>query len=335
MKKDNSFFTGSGIFNEIKSLKTKHELLNLKSDFNAFTGASFKEMKSLSLEEKKIAGEKINTLKNEVEEAFRIAFEVLRRNEVEAILEKEKVDITLPSFAYKSGSIHPVSFVTNELIKILEKYGFTSIKGPEIETNYYNFDALNIEKNHPAREMHDTFYLDFLDPSKENYLLRTHTSCAEIRGMKAGKPPFAIISHGRTYRCDFDKTHTPMFNQLECLYVAKDVNMGNLMWILERIFSEFFSGIDVKIRFRPSFFPFTEPSVEVDINIGNGFLEVMGAGMTHPKVLENCGINSEEFSGFAFGVGIERLAMLKYGMTDLRDFFSANKKWNEVYGFRI
>ena len=334
MKREASFFLTNEIVNEIKLLKSKHELLNLKAEFNAFTGQIFKSMKALSVEEKKLEGEKINIIKTNIENIFKEAFETLRRNEVEDILKTEKVDITLPSFNSNLGSIHPVSFLIHELTEILEKYGFSFVKGPEIETNYYNFDALNIQKNHPAREMHDTFYLDFLNPENENFLLRTHTSSAQIRGMQNGKPPFALISAGRTYRCDFDKTHTPMFNQLECLYVEKGVNMGNLMWLLDRVFSEFFKGIDVKIRMRPSFFPFTEPSAEVDINIGNGFLEVMGAGMVHPQVLENCGINSKEFSGFAFGVGIERLAMLKYKISDLRDFFNSNRKWNETYNLK-
>ena len=277
MKREASFFLTNEIVNEIKLLKSKHELLNLKAEFNAFTGQIFKSMKALSVEEKKLEGEKINIIKTNIENIFREALEALRRNEVEEILKTEKVDITLPSFNSKLGSIHP---------------------------------------------------------ENENFLLRTHTSSAQIRGMQNGKPPFALISAGRTYRCDFDKTHTPMFNQLECLYIEKDVNMGNLMWILDRLFSEFFKGIDVKIRLRPSFFPFTEPSAEVDINIGNGFLEVMGAGMVHPQVLENCGINSKEFSGFAFGVGIERLAMLKYKISDLRDFFNSNRKWNEIYNLK-
>jgi phenylalanyl-tRNA synthetase alpha chain len=322
-------------FDLISNAKTKHEALNIKSEFNAFCNSQFKDMKSLPLDEKKAKGEEINKIKSSFEELFSSKIELLRRQEVEEILSKEGIDITLSSFKALNGGIHPISFVINELVEIMQKYGFSFVKGPEIETNYYNFDALNIAKNHPAREMHDTFYLKFLDPNNENFLLRTHTSCTQIRGMKAGKPPFALISAGRTYRCDFDRTHTPMFNQLECLYVAKDVNMSNLLWMIDRLFKEFFTGVDVKVRLRPSFFPFTEPSAEVDINIGNGFLEVMGAGMVHPNVLKECNINPDEYSGFAFGVGIERLAMLKYKMLDLRDFFSSTKKWNEFYGFRI
>jgi phenylalanyl-tRNA synthetase alpha chain len=319
----------------ISNAKTKHEALNIKSDFNVFCGLKFKEMKTLSLEEKKIKGDEINKLKSQFEELFSQKLEALRRQEVEETLSKENVDITLSSFKPLKGGLHPVSFVINELVEIMQKYGFSFVKGPEIETNYYNFDALNIPRNHPARDMHDTFYLKFLDPNNENFLLRTHTSCTQIRGMKSGNPPFALISAGRTYRCDFDRTHTPMFNQLECLYIAKDVNMSNLLWMIDRLFKEFFQGIDVKVRLRPSFFPFTEPSAEVDIDIGDGFLEVMGAGMVHPNVLKECGVDTDEYSGFAFGVGIERLAMLKYKMTDLRDFFSSTKKWNEFYGFRI
>ncbi len=325
----------TNFFDLISNAKTRHDALNVKSDFNNFCALQFKEMKSLSIEEKKAKGEEINKLKSSFEDIFTQKIANLRREEVEEILTKEGVDISLSSFLQNPSGIHPVSFVIKELVDIMQKYGFQFVQGPEIETNYYNFDALNIAKNHPAREMHDTFYLNFLDPNNENFLLRTHTSCTQIRGMKAGKPPFALISAGRTYRCDFDRTHTPMFNQLECLYVAKNVNMGNLLWMVEALFNEFFTGIDVKVRLRPSFFPFTEPSAEVDINIGKGFLEVMGAGMVHPNVLKECGIDPEEFSGFAFGVGVERLAMLKYGMNDLRDFFSSHKKWNECYGFKI
>ena len=319
----------------LQNLQTKQDILQCKADFNSFVQGIFKEMKSLTIEEKKAKGEEVNKIKDEFEKAVKERLEFVRRMEVEKILEKEKVDITLKSFSPNHGSIHPVTIVMQDLIKIMEKYGFTFTSGPEIETNYYNFDALNIKKNHPSRDMHDTFYLDFLDKNSENFLLRTHTSCTQIRGMQNGKPPFALISAGRTYRCDFDKTHTPMFNQLECLFVEKNISMSNLLWMIDRLFSEFFEGVKVDIRLRPSYFPFTEPSAEVDINIGNGWLEVMGAGMVHPSVLAECGIDTTEYSGFAFGVGIERLAMLKYNIKDLRDFFNSNKKWNESYGFRI
>jgi phenylalanyl-tRNA synthetase alpha chain len=305
----------------ISNAKTKHEALNIKSDFNVFCGLKFKDMKTLSLEEKKIKGEEINKLKSQFEELFSQKLEALRRQEVEEILSKENIDITLSSFKPLKGGLHPVSFVVNELVEIMQKYGFSFVKGPEIETNYYNFDALNIPRNHPARDMHDTFYLKFLDPNNENFLLRTHTSCTQIRGMKSGKPPFALISAGRTYRCDFDRTHTPMFNQLECLYIAKNVNMSNLLWMIDRLFKEFFEGIDVKIRLRPSFFPFTEPSAEVDIDIGGGFLEVMGAGMVHASVLEACKVDPKKYRGFAFGGGLDRFLMIKRGITDVRDVY--------------
>jgi phenylalanyl-tRNA synthetase alpha chain len=328
-------FKSESFLKEIPNLKTKHEILNLKSEFNAFTSKLFAELKTLTGEEKKKTGEEINILKEKVESAFKDALVNLRRLQIEEELSKEEIDITLPSFVSRSGSIHPVSFVINELTEIMQKYGFTFKRGPEIETDYYNFDALNIRETHPARQMHDTFYLDFLDPNGKNYLLRTHTSSVQIREMEKGEAPFALISAGRTYRWDLDRTHTPMFNQLECLYVNEGVNMGNLMWTVDNLLTEFFEGIPVKIRSRPSYFPFTEPSVEVDIDIGGGFLEVMGAGMVHPQVLENCKIDSKKYSGFALGAGIERLAMLKYGMTDLRDFFNSGKQWNNFYGFRI
>lgn len=336
MKKEYNFFDAESIINEIKQISAKHDLLNFKAEFSSFIGEQFKKLKPLSVELKKIEGEKINSIKTKLEDAFKDAFENIRKREIEDILLKEDIDITLPSFVLKQGSIHPISFTINELVSIMKRYGFNEIIGPEIETNYYNFDSLNILKDHPAREMHDTFYLNILDENtKENFLLRTHTSNAQIRGTEGKKPPFAFISTGRTYRNDFDRTHTPMFNQIECLYVEKGANMGNLMWMLQTLLAEFFSGIKVEVRFRPSYFPFTEPSVEVDINIGGGFLEVMGAGMVHPNVLKNCNIDSNEYSGFAFGGGVERLAMLKYQISDLRDFFNSNKRWNEVYGFRV
>lgn len=334
MKDENTLLAIQNLLEKITLLQTKHDLLNLKSEVNSHIATLFKSLKNLSVEEKRIEGEKINVLKVKSENAFKAAFDSMRENEIQASLAQEEVDITLPSFVAKSGSLHPVSFVINELVTIMQKYGFAFKSGPEIETNYYNFDALNIKKNHPAREMHDTFYLDFLDSKNENFLLRTHTSSVQVRGMEGKNPPFAFISAGRTYRCDFDKTHTPMFNQLECLYIEEGVHMGNLTWMIDRLFNEFFTGINVKWRLRPSFFPFTTSSIEVDIDLGNGFLEVMGAGMIHPNVLKNCGIDSEKYSGFAFGTGIERLTMIKYGISDLRDFFNANKVWNKTYGLR-
>ena len=335
MSFDEKFFTSGEVFLKLASVKNKHELLNLKAEFNNFTQGLFKNMKALNLEQKKAEGEKINTLKTKFEEEFARAMEQLKVAEIEEKLAKQGVDISLHSFHNNFGSLNPISVVMDELVTIMQKYGFTFIKGPEIETNYFNFDALNISKNHPAREMHDTFYLNCLDENSENFLLRTHTSNTQIRGMSGKQPPFAFVYMGRTYRCDSDRTHSPMFNQFECLYVDEGVNMGNLIWMLERMLGEFYKGIDVKIRLRPSFFPFTEPSVEIDVNLGKGFLEVLGGGMVHPTLLERCGIDSKKYSGFAFGAGVERLAMLKYGIEDLRDFFNSKRKWNESYGFRV
>ncbi len=320
---------------ELEKCTTKQDVLNFKAIINSQLQGFFRDMKSLSVEEKKAKGQEINEIKIAFEDAVKHKLDAIRMLEVESTLKNDGVDITLNSFKKSFGSVHPATKVMDELTKIMQKYGFNMAQGPEIETNYYNFDALNVQKNHPARDMHDTFYLNFLDKDGDNFLLRTHTSSVQIRSMKAGKPPFALISAGRTYRCDFDRTHTPMFNQMECLFIDKGVSMSHLMWMIQRLFDEFFAGIDVKVRLRPSYFPFTEPSAEVDINIGGGFLEVMGAGMTHPNVLKECGIDPNEYSGFAFGVGIERLAMLKYGIKDLRDMFNSNAKWNESYGFRI
>lgn len=321
------------LINKIPLIEEKHDLLNLKAEINSILAILFKNLKDISPERKKMEGEKINNLKIISEESLKRAFENIRKDEIDKILDKEEIDITLPSLFYKGGSIHPVSFVTNNLISIMKKYGFNHIQGPEIETEYYNFDALNIHEHHPARAMHDTFYLENHEKNL-TALLRTHTSAAQIRGMETATPPFAFVSTGRTYRKDFDKTHTPMFNQMECVYVEKNVNMGNLIWMIKRLLAEFFEKEEVEVRFRPSFFPFTEPSMEVDINMGKGFLEVLGSGLIHPKVLESCGINSNEYSGFAIGMGIERLCMLKYKMEDLRDFFSSTQQWNEIYGKR-
>ena len=224
-----------------------------------------------------------------------------------------------PKINFEQGTEHPINITLNFIIEFLESLGFRTIDGPEIETEEYNFDMLNIKKTHPARQMHDTFYID-----KNSYLLRTHTSPVQIRAMKSNKPPFSYISGGKVYRKDDDSTHLPMFHQIEGIHIDKEVNFAELKDLIYKIIYSLF-GEDTLIRFRPSYFPFTEPSAEVDIMSDNGkWLEVLGCGIVNPIVLENCEISSKDYSGLAFGLGIERIAMLKYGVNDIRDFYKSN-----------
>ena len=265
---------------------------------------------------------------------------------LDARLASEAVDITLPARmdALSEGKIHPVTQVIDEITAIFSGMGFGVADGPDIETDYYNFAALNFPEGHPAREMHDTFFLKEKEDG-ERLVLRTHTSPVQIRTMEKTEPPIRVIIPGRTYRQDSDQTHTPMFHQVEGLVVGEDIHMGHLKWTLEEFCKAFFEVPSVKLRFRPSFFPFTEPSMEVDVGctfgdgevkIGEGdeWMEILGSGMVHPNVLKYGGIDSDTYSGFAFGVGIDRLAMLKYGAPDLRAFFDADARWIKHYGFR-
>jgi phenylalanyl-tRNA synthetase alpha chain len=288
--------------------------------------AEMSKIGSLPPEEKKAFGAQVNDAKVAVEAALDAKKEVLEMAEINAKLASEKIDITLPNRPAQKGSIHPISKVMDEIAAILNALGFEQKDGPNIEDDYHNFTALNIPETHPARQMHDTFYFD------AQTVLRTHTSPVQIRTMKNGKPPFRIFSMGRTYRSDSDMTHTPMFHQVEVLYVDKNVNMANLKWMINEFITSFFG--ERKVRLRPSYFPFTEPSAEVDIEWENGkWLEIMGAGMVHPNVLKNVGIDPNEYSGFAFGAGIERMAMLKYNIPDLRQFFESDLRWLKHYGF--
>ena len=260
-----------------------------------------------------------------------------------ARLAAERIDMSLPAAPLVAGSVHPISQVMDELSEIFADLGFAVAEGPEIESDWHNFTALNIPPEHPARAMHDTFYAT-PDGGGERMVLRTHTSPVQIRTMMAGKPPIRIIAPGRVYRSDSDATHTPMFHQVEGLVIDRGIHMGHLKWTLETFVKAFFEVDDVTLRLRPSFFPFTEPGVEVDIGcsweggtlkIGgtSSWMEILGAGMVHRRVLENCGLDPDEWQGFAFGCGIDRLAMLKYGMTDLRAFFDADLRWLRHFGF--
>lgn len=297
-------------------------------------------------EERKEKGPAINGLKIEIGAAIEARHEALAAAALEKRLATEKLDVTLPLRPAPTaiGRVHPVSQVIDEITAIFSDMGFAIAEGPDVETDYYNFTALNFPEGHPAREMHDTFFFE-PDANGERKLLRTHTSPVQIRSMELGEPPIRIVTPGRTYRNDSDQTHTPMFHQVEGLVIDKSSHIGQLRWVLEEFLKAFFEVESVKTRFRPSFFPFTEPSMEVDVQcdrsgnevkIGQGddWLEILGCGMVHPNVIRAGGLDPEVYQGFAWGMGIDRLAMLKYGMADLRAFFDADKRWIDHYGFR-
>lgn len=274
-----------------------------------------KELGLLPPEERPAAGKAVNEAKQTVAEAIKARKAHLEADKLEAELESKAIDVSLPGRGHALGSVHPITRTLRRMVKILAKAGFEVRTGPDIEDDFHNFTALNIPQNHPARAMHDTFYLD------GGLLLRTHTSPVQIRAMQADGAPIRVIAPGRVYRCDSDLTHTPMFTQVEGLHVDRGVSFANLKAVLYEFVSSFFER-DVQLRFRPSYFPFTEPSAEVDILSDSGrWLEILGCGMVHPNVLRNVGVDPEHFSGYAFGMGVERLAMLRYGVEDLRMFF--------------
>ncbi len=302
-----------------------------------------KGLGQMDAEARREAGQKLNVLKNEIGAALDERKAVLEESSIDARLAAEKIDITLPPRSARTGRIHPISQTMDEVISIFGEMGFTVAEGPDIEEDWYNFTALNIPPEHPARQNHDTFYLD-AEKGGAPLLLRTHTSPVQIRTMQNTKPPLRIIAPGRTYRCDHDATHSPMFHQVEGLVIDEATHMGHLKGCLIDFCRAFFGIDDLPVRFRPSYFPFTEPSAEVDIGCsfaggtltigaGEGWLEILGSGMVNPKVLENCGIDSTKYQGFAFGMGIERIAMLKYGIPDLRTFYESDVRWLNHYGF--
>lgn len=301
---------------------------------------------AMAPDERKTFGASVNALKDRVSEALGQRKGALKARALDARLAQERVDVTLPlrESAIEAGRIHPISQVLDELTAIFADLGFAVAEGPDIESDDYNFTKLNFPLGHPAREMHDTFFFN-PDEKGERKLLRTHTSPVQVRTMLASKPPIRVICPGRTYRCDSDQTHTPMFHQVEGLVIDKTANLGQLKWVLEEFCKAFFEVPSVKMRFRPSFFPFTEPSMEVDIQCsrkggeirfgeGEDWLEILGCGMVHANVLRNCGLDPDELQGYAWGMGIDRIAMLKYGMPDLRPFFEADVRWLKHYGFR-
>jgi phenylalanyl-tRNA synthetase alpha chain len=300
----------------------------------------------MSPEERKIEGAKINALKDKVVEALGRRKIVLKEAALAARLVGETLDVTLPTrpTGLETGRIHPISQVMDELTAIFSDMGFSIAEGPDIESDDFNFTKLNFPPGHPAREMQDTFFFDAKADGTRK-LLRTHTSPVQVRTMLKNPPPIRVICPGRVYRSDFDQTHTPMFHQVEGLVIDRQAHMGHLKWMLEEFLKAFFEVEHVKMRFRPSFFPFTEPSAEVDIQCsrkggemrfgeGDDWMEILGCGMVHPNVLRNCGLDPDEYQGFAWGIGIDRIAMLKYGMNDLRAFFEADVRWLSHYGFR-
>jgi phenylalanyl-tRNA synthetase alpha chain len=278
----------------------------------------------LSADERPAAGKKINAARDRIQNALAARKQALEQTSLDAILSEDRVDVTLPGRGQRTGGLHPVTRTLERIETFFAQIGFDVVEGPEIEDDYHNFEALNIPAHHPARAMQDTFYFE------DGLLLRTHTSPVQIRAMKERKPPLRIIVPGRVYRCDSDLTHTPMFHQVEGLMVGEHVSLADLKGVLHDFIRNFFEQ-DLEVRFRPSYFPFTEPSAEVDIRGRSGWLEVLGSGMVHPQVLENVGIDSERYTGFAFGMGVERLAMLRYGVNDLRLFFENDLRFLEQF----
>ena len=305
-----------------------------------------KTLGGMTPEQRQVEGPRINALRVAVTDGIAARKEALEAAELDRRLATERLDLSLPSRAAPKGSIHPVSQVMDELTEIFADMGFAVAEGPEIEDDWHNFTALNIPETHPARAMHDTFYVESAKGSggDQPMVLRTHTSPVQIRTMMSQTPPIRIIAPGRVYRSDSDATHTPMFHQIEGLVIDKGITMGHLKWTLETFLKAFFERDDIVLRLRPSYFPFTEPSAEVDVGwsiekgrrvVGGceGWMEVLGSGMVHRRVIEACGLDPDEWQGFAFGTGVDRLAMLKYGMDDLRAFFDGDLRWARHYGF--
>ena len=328
---------------KLKGRLNLSEINEIKSNLFGKSGlitSQFKRIGSISENERKKFASDLNIIKDELQNLINSKIDEIENIEINKKLEKDKIDVTLPERPFVRGKIHPVSQTIDEISSIFSEIGFSVEEGPDVENEYNNFTALNTPDNHPARDMHDTFYLD----EKKEKLLRTHTSPVQIRTMLKDKPPFKIIAPGRTYRSDSDQTHSPMFHQVEGLHIDKDINMGHLKGCLNYFIKEFFEVEKIKMRFRPSHFPFTEPSAEVDIGyemkngkiiIGEGdqWLEILGCGMVHPNVLKNVKVDPTKFQGYAFGIGIDRLAMLKYGINDLRAFFDCDYRWLNHFGF--
>ena len=300
------------------SIDNPADLDQVKSRFIGKNGALTELLKGLgklSAEERPAAGARINEVKDKLEQALSSRRDALREQELQAQLAKEALDVTLPGRGVGRGGTHPITRTLERIEALFHSIGFDVAEGPEIETDFYNFTALNIPENHPARAMHDTFYID------AQHVLRTHTSPVQVHYMEENQPPLKIIAPGRVYRVDSDATHSPMFHQVEGLWVDEEISFANLKGVVQDFLQRFFEREDLQVRFRPSFFPFTEPSAEMDMSWNGGWLEIGGCGMVHPNVLKHVNIDSEKYIGFAFGLGVERLAMLRYGVNDLRLFF--------------
>ncbi len=329
--------------NDIKALEETRVAALGKS--GSVTGL-LKTISTLPVEERKSFGQEVNVLKNRLAEAIEERAQILKLADLNKRLETETVDISLPIYERGQGTLHPITQTTDEMIAIFADMGFDVVTGPDLENDFHNFTALNFPANHPARQMHDTFYITPEQEGVEPKLLRTHTSTVQIRHMLENKPPIKIIVPGRVYRSDYDMTHTPMFHQVEGLVIDKTTHMGHLKGCLTDFLRAFFNLDDLPVRFRPHYFPFTEPSAEVDIGYsrndgglkigaGDQWMEILGCGMVHPNVIRNCGLDPDEYQGFAFGMGVDRLAMLKFGIPDLRTFFDPDIRWLKHYGFSI
>jgi phenylalanyl-tRNA synthetase alpha chain len=332
----------------IAAAQSLHELESLRVALLGKSGEITAQLKSLgAMDSATRAAEApaIHALREAVSGALAERKAALEEAELTRKLATERIDLSLPAPDQPAGTVHPVSQVMDELAEIFADLGFAVAEGPEIETQWYNFTALNMPENHPARAMQDSFYLEPREPGAEPMVLRTHTSPVQIRAMEANPPPLRLIAPGRVYRSDSDATHTPMFHQVEGLVIDREITLGHLKWTLETFLKAFFERDDIVLRMRPSYFPFTEPSAEVDVGwsvekgrrvVGGqeGWMEVLGSGMVHPEVIRNCGLDPDQWQGFAFGCGIDRLAMLKYGMDDLRAFFDGDIRWLKHYGFR-
>lgn len=336
------------LLDQIRSAPDLGALDQLRVSVLGKSGSITQQLKSLGSmdpEARAAEGPKIHAFREQVTSAIADRKSALENAELDRKLATETIDLSLPAPDSPSGTVHPVSQVMDELAEIFADLGFEVAEGPEIEDQWHNFTALNMPEFHPARAMQDTFYLERHEGEEEAKVLRTHTSPVQIRAMQATGAPLYVIAPGRVYRSDSDATHTPMFHQIEGIVIDRAIHMGHLKWTLETFLRAFFERDDVVLRMRPSYFPFTEPSAEVDVGytlvngkrtIGGseGFMEVLGSGMVHPRVIANCGLDPDEWQGFAFGCGIDRLAMLKYGMDDLRAFFDGDIRWLKHYGFR-
>ena len=334
---------------DLQSASTQQELYEVKVSYLGKKGKItelLKSLKDLSLEEKKSVGAELNSARESVETLYQERIIKIKGEEINQKLINESIDITFPPPSSNIAKVHPISQTFNEVISIFGSMGYEVAEGPDIETDFYNFSALNIPEDHPAREMQDTFYINSFDEKNNPYVLRTHTSPVQIRTMLNKKPPIKIIAPGRTYRCDSDTTHSPMFHQVEGLFVNESATMADLKGTLIEFCKQFFNVQELRVRFRPSYFPFTEPSAEMDIayeivndriSIGSGskWLEILGCGMVNPIVLENCKIDSNKYQGFAFGMGLDRITMLKHGLTDIRSFFNGNLNWISKNGFGL